>query len=224
MPTPPPPVVPSPLLPPEDSTPFVATGVAVSRVPSDHQSGVSLGTAPPGILPPPQPPPPRTQRLSFPSLPPRPASPREVRPLVSYAVPLDKARRLSNGGNDDLFHAPGSLADPRLLICPASPTTPFEFPFQVAEETYCDFNVSSGLPCVDLMDSVTHVVGLPRVCGLSLDSDLVVRVSRATTSSEVWDNPSLMDGGANICLTGVLDLLLDGWFVYFFFLSLRRIF
>ena len=146
--------------------------------------------------------------MSFPSIPRRPASPRVVCPLVSYEVPLDKACRPLDVG-DDLFLPQGSLADPSLLIRPASPTTPFEFPFQVAEETYCDFNVSSGLPCVDLMDSVTHVVGLPRVCGLSLDTDVVVRVSRATTSSEVWDNPSLMDGGANICLTGVLDLLVD---------------
>ena len=53
------------------------------------------------------------------------------------------------------------------------------------------------------------MVGLPRVCGLSLDTDLVVRVLRATTSSEAWDNPSLIDGGANICLTGILDLLVD---------------
>jgi hypothetical protein len=59
------------------------------------------------------------------------------------------------------------------------------------------------------MDSVTHVVGLPWVCGLSLDTDLVVRVSRATTSVENWDHKSLMDGGANICLTGDEDLLVD---------------
>ena len=110
---------------------------------------------------------------------------------------------------DDSFFTPGSLTDPSILLRPASPTTPFEYPFRVAEETYWDFNVSWGLPCDNLRDSVTHVVGLPRVCGLSLDTDLVVRVSRATTSSEAWDTPSLMDGGANICLTGVLDLLVD---------------
>ena len=74
---------------------------------------------------------------------------------------------------------------------------------------YCDFNVSGGLPCDNLRDSVTHVVGLPWVCGLSLDSDLVVRISRAITSTEAWETPLLMDGGANICLTGVLDLLVD---------------
>ncbi len=38
---------------------------------------------------------------------------------------------------------------------------------------------------------------------------VVVWVSRATTTSNEWDNPSLMDGGANICLTGVLDLLVQ---------------
>jgi hypothetical protein len=74
---------------------------------------------------------------------------------------------------------------------------------------YCDFNVSRGLPCDNLRDSVTHVVGFPRVCGLSLDTDLIVRVSSATTSPAASDNPSLMDGGANICVTGVLDLLVD---------------
>ncbi len=125
-----------------------------------------------------------------------------------YNIPLDKARP-APVDKDASFFTPGSLTDPSILIRPASPTTPFEFPFPIAEETYCDFNVSGGPPCDTLRDSVTHVVGLPRVCGLSLDNDLVVRVSRATTSSEAWDNPSLMDGGANICLTGILELLVD---------------
>jgi hypothetical protein len=59
------------------------------------------------------------------------------------------------------------------------------------------------------MDSVTHVVGLPRVCGLSLAADVVERVSHAVTGTDRWDILSLMDGGANICLTGVLDLLVE---------------
>jgi len=121
---------------------------------------------------------------------------------------LDKARP-TPVKKDDSFFTPGSLTDPGILVRPATPTPPFEFPFQVAEETYCDFNVSGGLPGDTLRDSVTHVVGLPRVCGLSLDSDLVVRVTRAITPSDAWEHPSLMDGGANICLTGVLDLLVD---------------
>ena len=87
--------------------------------------------------------------------------------------------------------------------------TSFEFLFHIAEEAYCDFNVSDGLPQPCLMDSVTHVDGLPRVCGLLLDNDLVVRVSRAVTGSDSLDNPSLIDGGANICLTGILDLLVE---------------
>ena len=110
---------------------------------------------------------------------------------------------------DECFIPPGSSADPSILLRPGSPMTPFEFPFHVAEETYCDFNVTDGLPCDTLMDSVTHVVGLPRVCGLALESDLVVSVSRASTSVVAEDSPSLMDGGANICLTGILDLLVD---------------
>ena len=37
----------------------------------------------------------------------------------------------------------------------------------------------------------------------------MVRVSRAMTDAEAWDNPLLVDGGANICVTGVLDLLIE---------------
>ncbi len=59
------------------------------------------------------------------------------------------------------------------------------------------------------MDSVTHVLGLPQVCGLSLANDVMVRVSLATSVPNTWDNPSLMNGGANICLTGILDLLVE---------------
>ena len=149
-----------------------ATACTTSRVPSNHHdspplSGVGLGPAPAGLLPPPQPPPPGTQRVSFATVP-RCQVPRTP-PLVSYNVPLDKASP-ATVDKDDSFIPPGSLADPSILLRPASPTTPFEFPCQVAEETYCDFNVSGGLPCDNLRDSVTHVVGFPRVCGLSLDT------------------------------------------------------
>ena len=115
----------------------------------------------------------------------------------------------------DYHIPPGSSADPSILLRPASPTTPFEFPFGLAEETYCDFNVTDALPQPSLKDSVTRVVGLPRVCGLPMtedrlvQEDMVVSVTRTTTASDRWDNPSLVDGGANICLTGVLDLLVD---------------
>jgi hypothetical protein len=131
-----------------------------------------------------------------------------VTPLVEYHIPLDKAHLVPQEASD-YFIPPGSSVDPSILLRPASPTTPFEFPFNNTEESYCDFNVSDGLPQPCLMDSVTHVVGLPRVCSLSLVDDLVVRVSRAMKASEEWDSPLLMDGGANICLTGVLDLLIE---------------
>jgi hypothetical protein len=129
-----------------------------------------------------------------------------VTPLVQYNIPLDKACLLQQEELDYMI-PPGLLADPGILLRPVSPTTPFEFTFHTAEETYCDFNIPDGLPQPCLMDSVTHVVGLPRVCGLSLDDDLVVQVSRTTSTTERWDNPLLMDGGANMCITGVLDLL-----------------
>ena len=121
---------------------------------------------------------------------------------------MNKARALSHDGSECNI-LPGSLADPVILLCPISPTTPFEFPFVLAEATYCDFSVTDALPQPFLKDSVSRVVGLPCVCGLSLEEDMVVRVTRATTASERWDNPLLMDGGANICITGVLDLLVD---------------
>ena len=188
----------------------VSTMARVPSAPVDSppRSGVGIGPAPAGLLPPPQPPPPGTRRVSFAHAPRRPDPQPTATPLVSYHIPLDKAHPTPVKTIDSFF-TPGSLTDPGILVRPASPTTPFEFPFQVAEETYCDFNVSGGLPGDNLRDSVTHVVGLPRVCGLSLDSDLVVRVTRAITPSDTWENPSLMDGGANICLTGVLDLLVD---------------
>ena len=87
--------------------------------------------------------------------------------------------------------------------------TPFELPFNTAEEMYCDFKVSDSQPQPCLMDSVTHVVCLPQVCGLSLVDDVVVHVSCTITAPDTWDNLSLMDGGANICFTGVLDLLVE---------------
>jgi len=51
------------------------------------------------------------------------------------------------------------------------------------------------------MDSITRVAGSPRVFGLRKDSRSYVQV-RKTSSS-------LIDGGANICLTGDLNILVD---------------
>ena len=51
------------------------------------------------------------------------------------------------------------------------------------------------------MDSITRVVGSPQVFGLRDDSRSYVQV-RKTSSS-------LIDGGANICLTGDIDILVN---------------
>ena len=51
------------------------------------------------------------------------------------------------------------------------------------------------------MDSVTRVIGSPRIFGLRHDSSSYVRVRKTSTS--------LLDMSANICLTGDLQLLVD---------------
>jgi hypothetical protein len=57
--------------------------------------------------------------------------------------------------------------------------------------------------------SVTREVGLPCVYGLRGNEGSMVKVMRAAVAMDAVDNPSLMDGGANTCLTGILDLLVD---------------
>jgi hypothetical protein len=82
-----------------------------------------------------------------------------------------------------------------------------EFPFDMAEDLYCDFNVDDGLPLPLLMHSVMKVVGLPQVCCLNHHDNLVVQVLRAATNYNKFDIWSLIDGKANICITGLLNLL-----------------
>ncbi len=53
------------------------------------------------------------------------------------------------------------------------------------------------------------VVGLPRVFSLHGDEKSVAMIICAAIASDAIDNPQLMDGGANICLTGILYLLVD---------------
>ncbi len=110
---------------------------------------------------------------------------------------------------EDCFIPPGSSVDPSILIRLASPTIPFEFPFNLAENTYWDFNVGPGGKQPPPHDSIKCVVGLMRVCGLKLNSDVSVMVSRTRGVIDTINNPSLVDGGANICITGMLDLLVN---------------
>ncbi len=59
------------------------------------------------------------------------------------------------------------------------------------------------------MDSVTRVVGIPQMYGIKGDEGLFVRVMRAAVGWNPFNNPSLMDGGINICIMGILRLLVD---------------
>jgi hypothetical protein len=120
----------------EDSTSVVADACAVTRVPSgshvsDALSGAEISAAPTGSLLPPQPPPPQTSRLTVAPIPCRVDHPCPVTPPVEYHIPLDKARLVPQEASD-YFIPPGSSADPSILLPPASPTTPFEFPFNNA--------------------------------------------------------------------------------------------
>ncbi len=99
--------------------------------------------------------------------------------------------------------------DPGILIRPASPATPFEFPFVLPglhQIPDMDEGINVAKPP---MGSVTRVVGLPCVYGLRGNKGSMVKVTHAAVAMDAINNPSLMDGGANICLTGILDLLVD---------------
>jgi hypothetical protein len=56
------------------------------------------------------------------------------------------------------------------------------------------------------MDSVTHVVCSPRVCGVRGDDTSSVRIMCVTKSKTTG---ALIDGSSNVCITGDLNILLD---------------
>jgi hypothetical protein len=137
--------------------------------------------------------------LALPVVPP----PSACRALVEYAILLDKARPTTVD-----YFPQGSIMDPGLMIRAASPTTPFEFPFDMpSDEPHACFE--DYVPNRGSMDSVTRVVGLLRMFGLKGDETLYAKTMRAATPIDSVDILSLMDGGANICITGVLSLLVD---------------
>jgi hypothetical protein len=57
-----------------------------------------------------------------------------------------------------------------------------------------------------ILDSVTHVVCSPRVCGIQGDDGSSVRIIHITES---LTNGNLIDGGSNVCVTGDRHILLD---------------
>jgi hypothetical protein len=81
--------------------------------------------------------------------------------LVTYHVPMDKAQPCA-----DSTYLQGSILDPSIFIRPVSPTTPFDFPFAVPTPYRLPdlgYNPSTYVPFA----SVTRVVGLPCICGLT---------------------------------------------------------
>ena len=99
--------------------------------------------------------------------------------------------------------------DPSIMVRPSLPTTPFEFPFNMPPAKTSMCLEGAKILAYTSMGSVTRVVGLPRVYGLRGDEGSFVKVMRSYVPSDSIDNPSLMDGGANICITGILELLVD---------------
>jgi hypothetical protein len=123
--------------------------------------------------------------------------------LVTYQIPMDKARPPKESP-----YSQGLLMDPSIFTRPLSPTTLFEFPFDVPTPYHLPdlgYNPSTYVP----FESVTRVIGLPQVCSLTGNDASFARVMCTTISTDASDNPSLMDGGANICITGILGLLVD---------------
>jgi hypothetical protein len=53
------------------------------------------------------------------------------------------------------------------------------------------------------------MVGLPRLCGLTHDKKYSGKVLCTATNYDDFDIRSLIDGGANICITRLLDLLVE---------------
>jgi hypothetical protein len=125
--------------------------------------------------------------------------------FVSYHISLDKARCTS----PHQYFPQGSIMDPNILVRPTSPMTPFEFPFDMphAKSATC---LDDEAPTTSTrMGSVMRVVGLPRVCGLRGDEGSFDKVRRSSIPLDRIGSPSLMDGGANICITGIFELLVD---------------
>jgi hypothetical protein len=169
---------------------------------------------PPVVRPPPEPIKAAT-RLTIPQSrvhvsTPSPTPHRSLLDGVTYTIPLEKGR--SRTKTVDCFPQ-GSLSDPGILIHPASPTTPFEFPFRLIFDDPTpllpDDHDTHRLP----MDSITRVVGLPRVYGLRGDKDsyacAAARVNSTAAGLASVSPPTMMDGDATICVTGLLELLVD---------------
>jgi hypothetical protein len=112
---------------------------------------------------------------------------------VECYILLDKAWARPQDMTEDCI-PPGSAANPGILLRPASPSTPLEFPFDMTTQTYGDFHITDGLPLPLLRYSVSKVVGLPQVCSLAHNNDIVVKFLCTATNYDGFDILSLMAG------------------------------
>jgi hypothetical protein len=135
---------------------------------------------------------------------PPPPTPRRL--LVEYNVPMEKARTSITTPMDSLF-------DPGILIQPLSRDMLFKFPFPTPSPHPTIQLHNRIMASSSLLGRVTHVVGLPRIFGLHGDEKSVVKIIHAAIASNAIDYPQLMDSNANICLNGILSLLVDVVFI-----------
>jgi hypothetical protein len=98
--------------------------------------------------------------------------------------------------------SPCSLFDK--FMRPTSPTPVVTTVLDLRQDQHVE-SILAQLPHIPLiMDSVTHVVCSPRVCGVRSDDVSSVKILRVSNKSG-----HLIDGGSNICITGNLHTLLD---------------
>ncbi len=82
-----------------------------------------------------------------------------------------------------------------------SPTNPFNFPFSLRSDAIKQSSLVELPTPPSVSDSIVWVVGCPRVLRLQQDSQSSVTICQSDKPS------SLIDGGANICVTSNLSIL-----------------
>ena len=81
--------------------------------------------------------------------------------------------------------------DPNIMVRPTSPTTPFEFPFDMTHAKSTKCLDDEARTTYTRMGSVMRVVGLPRLCGLRGDEGSFVKVWRSSIPLDRIASPSL---------------------------------
>ncbi len=95
---------------------------------------------------------------------------------IDFPIPLSKVSKCHE--DYEVMFPPGSLFDPEDVARPHSPTTSFDFCFDPTYDQALE-GMLAELPIMPTtMDSVTHIVSLPNVCGLFGDTSIPVVVQR----------------------------------------------